>query len=160
MNYHSTIENKTESTGWHSLRVLTDTDRVFSLQFNHNPTTKELQQAISNIDGSSLYDGFVNENISIYDNVDLLKSFIVQVKLNPTITLAQYNTWLGTKQWWESAIIRYFVFKIALILAQKYNVSLSNYTETVVLGQVRNWIVATDIKQIGKIFFNNSSQFD
>jgi hypothetical protein len=86
----------------------------------------------------------------LFERVDLLKDFIAKIKATPAITLSQYNTWLGTKQWYEAAIVRYFVFVLATKLAGKKNVTLINMTETTVLTALRNWIVATDLKTIGK----------
>ena len=63
-------------------------------------------------------------------NEPLITEFLTLVKQNPTVTLTQYNNWLATKQWYESATIRYFVYKLAIGLAQHYGVVLSNYTES------------------------------
>lgn len=88
------------------------------------------------------------------ENEDLITQFITLVKQNPTVTLAQYNTWVGTKQWYEQATIRYFVYQMAIGLAASYNVSISAYTETIVLGKVRDWIVSTPARNLEKIIFN------
>lgn len=85
---------------------------------------------------------------------DLITEFVTLVKQNPTTTLAQYNTWLGKKQWYEQAIIRYFVYKTAVGLAEHYNVSITSYTENIVLNKVRDWIVSTPTRNLEKIIFN------
>ena len=103
------------------------------------------------------YNAIETVPFSLLDNIDLLKEFIAKIKANPTITLAQYNTYLGTKQWYEAAIIRYFVYVLAIKLADRKGLTLTNYTETVVLTALRNWIVATDLKTIGKVIGYGSS---
>jgi hypothetical protein len=85
---------------------------------------------------------------------DLITEFVTMVKQNPSVTLAQYNTWLGKKQWYEQAIVRYFVYKTAVGLAEHHNVSITSYTETFVLGKVRDWLVATPARHLEKIIFN------
>jgi hypothetical protein len=82
---------------------------------------------------------------------DLIRDAITKLKANPSLTLTQYNNYLATKQWYEAAIIRYFVYKTAMGLAQHYNVSLTSYTETAVMQKVRDWIVATPANKLEKI---------
>lgn len=85
---------------------------------------------------------------------ELIREVVTKIKATPTLTLTQYNTWLGTKQWYEQAIIRYFIFKVAVGLAEKYKVVLANYTETTVLTKVRDWIVATHANKLERILLN------
>lgn len=87
-------------------------------------------------------------------NEALITEFVTKVKTTPTITLAQYNTWLGTKQWYDAATIRYFVKRLADGLALHHGVVLANYTEITVLGKVRDWIVATPARKLEKVIFN------
>jgi hypothetical protein len=77
------------------------------------------------------------------------------VKARPSLTLSQYNTYVATKPWYEQAVIRFFVYRLAMGLARHYGVSITSYTETFILGKVRDWIVATPLKKIAKIVFNN-----
>jgi len=129
---------------------------TINLKFQTQPTQLELDTIEDRYIEQHQYDDLQQESISIYDHVDLIIEFITKIKSTPTITLTQYNTWLGTKQWWETAIIRYFVYQLAIQLAQKYDLVLANYTETTVLGKLRDWIVATPIGQISKIVLNES----
>ena len=96
------------------------------------------------------YNAIETMPFNLLENIDLLKEFIAKIKATPTITLAQYNTYLGTKQWYESAIIRYFVYVLATKLADRKGIVLSGLAETAVLTTLRNWIVATDLRTIGK----------
>jgi hypothetical protein len=97
------------------------------------------------------YNAIETFQIDILEYKELLKDFIVKIKATPSITLAQYNTWLGTKQWYEAAIIRYFVYNLARRLSERKGITLTNLTETTVLTALRNWIVATNLKTIGKV---------
>ena len=96
------------------------------------------------------YNAIETFSINLLDYTDLLKDFIAKIKATPSITLAQYNTYLGTKQWYEAAIIRYFVFILATKLSGRKKVTLTDKTETTVLTALRNWILATDLTTIGK----------
>jgi hypothetical protein len=84
----------------------------------------------------------------------LITEFVTLVKQNPTVTLTQYNNWLAGKQWYEAAIIRYFVYKTAIGLAEHYGVSLTSMTESFVLGKVRDWLVNTPARKLEKVIFN------
>jgi hypothetical protein len=97
------------------------------------------------------YNAIETISFDLFEHIELLKEFIVKIKATPNINLTQYNTWLGTKQWYQAAIVRYFVFTLAMKLSNKKSVTLANFTETTVLTALRNWIVATDLKTIGKV---------
>jgi hypothetical protein len=127
------------------------------LRFIHEPTQAELDAIETNYLAEHQYDAIQQQVINIYDHVDLIKDAITRLKANPTLTLTQYNTWLATKQWHEAAVIRFFVFKLATLLANSKGLVLANYTETEVLTKLRNWIVATDGKTIAKTVLDNSN---
>ena len=121
------------------------------LKFQVQPTQAQLDAIEASYTVQHQYDSVNQEIVSIYDHIDLLKDFIAKIKATPTVTLTQYNTWLATKQWWEAATIRFFVFKLATLLANSKGLTLSNYTETEVLGKLRDWIVAKPSKEIAKV---------
>jgi len=89
---------------------------------------------------------------------ELITEVVMRLKNNPTTTLTQYNNYLSTKQWYEQAIIRFFVYKVAMGLAEYHGVVLTNYTETQVLQKVRDWIVATPAKKLSKVIFGEINQ--
>jgi len=161
MDYIRTLVNDSYPTGWHFLLVeVNDDGSIYNLnfQFDHDPTTEEIQATVTNFGIATQYDKFVPIVFALAPHKDLLKWFILYIKDHPTITLNQYNTLLATKLWWESAVIRFFVYMLAVGLAEKYGVVLTAYTEVYILGQVRDWIVATPIKKIAKIVFNNHNE--
>jgi hypothetical protein len=125
------------------------------LQFDYDPTDiQALAQAQAVYDrqvAEQAYNTIETVQFNILNHIELLKDFVQKIKATPTVTLAQYNTWLATKQWWEAAIIRYFVFILATKLAEKNGLTLTNLTETTVLQKLRDWIVVTDLKTIGKV---------
>jgi hypothetical protein len=125
------------------------------LQFETSPSDAEAL-----VKAQEIYDRQITEQaynvietvqFNILNHIELLKDFVQKIKATPTVTLTQYNTWLATKQWWEASIIRYFVFILATKLAEKNGLTLTNLTETTVLQKLRDWIVVTDLKTIGKV---------
>jgi hypothetical protein len=120
-------------------------------QFKYEPTNAELLQLESDYFLQHQYDSIPEEKINIYDEVCIMKDFVQKVKATPSITLAQYNTYLGTKQWWEAAIIRYFIYKLAMALAKDQGLIFSDYTENQVLAGVRSYINSTSTGKLAKI---------
>ena len=149
------ILEKGQQFGRYSVLVQLDDGNGMRLQFPVSipdaDVLTEAQRIVTAQQAQQAYDAIETFQIDILEYKELLKDFITKVKATPTITLAQYNTWLGTKQWYEAAIIRYFVYNLAIKLAGKKGITLANYTETTVLTALRNWIVATNLKTIGKI---------
>lgn len=94
----------------------------------------------------------------ISQHKELIKEVVLKIKANPTLTLTQYNNYLSGKLWYEQAIIRFFLYKLAVGLAQHYGVVLTDYTETQVLQKVRDYIVNTPNWKLAKIIFNNINE--
>jgi hypothetical protein len=120
-------------------------------KFNSEPTAQQLLDLETQYNTQYLYDAFPQEVMNVYDETLVFKDFVNKVQSQPTITLSQYNTYLGLKPWYEQACIRYFVYKIGTQLAKDKYVTLSDYSESVLLAGVRNYIVATPIAKLAKI---------
>jgi hypothetical protein len=129
---------------------------LISLKFQTQPTQAYLDSLEAQYIEAHALDNVQQVTFNLLDHADLIREFVVLVKANPTVTLAQYNNWLGTKTWYQSAVIRYFVFTLATILAAKADLTLTTMTETAVLGKLRDWIVATDGKKIAKIVYGSN----
>lgn len=84
---------------------------------------------------------------------ELIREVVQKIKVNPALTLTQYNNYLSTKTWYEQVIIRYFVYKMGTGLAELYKVALSDYTEQQVLKNVRDFIAKTENTKLSKIIF-------
>lgn len=86
-------------------------------------------------------------------NKSLIVDVVTYIRANPTITLAQYNSLLATKTWYEATLIRAFVYRLALGLAAYYGVVLDNMTESEVLKKVRNWLCGSSINLVKRVCF-------
>ena len=120
-------------------------------KFQTEPTTQQLEDLEAQHLVIHEYDDVPQIPIIIMEDVKLITNFILLVKDNPTVNLTQFNNWLSTKEWYEDAQIRIFIFKLAQGLSSNYDVELDDYTITEVLIRVRDWIVTTPINKIKKI---------
>ena len=147
------IERGTQFNRYSVLIELNDGNGM-RLQFNDVVSDEyalsEAQLIVDRQDAEQAYNNIETLPFDLLENITLLKEFIEKIKATPTITLGQYNTWLSTKPWYESAIIKYFVFIMATKLAERKGLVLDSLAETQVLSALRKWIIETDLKTIGK----------
>ena len=134
--------------------VLLTTGESILLKFSEEPTTTALEIIEANYIEAHEYDNLTNLTYELLENIELLQEVVTEIKKYPSLTLTQYNNYLANKTWYEQAIIRYFIFVVAMGLAQHYDKSLANLDETIILINVRNWIAETPAKKITKILFN------
>lgn len=87
------------------------------------------------------------------DNENLIKEVIVYIRNHPNLTLAQWNTVLSAKQWHEQVVIRAFIYKLALLLAQHYGIVLDNFTEAEILKKLRNWVCSVNVNVLKRVIF-------
>ena len=148
-------EQYTDMAGKIRMVVLLSTGQSILLKFQTQPTTQQLETIEADYILVHEYDGLTNLTYELLDNIELLREVVTEIKTHPTLNLTQYNNYLAGKEWYEQAIIRYFIFVVALGLAQHYEKNLANLNETTILVNVRDWIVETPAKKIAKILFNN-----
>lgn len=129
---------------------------MIPLKFASQPSTTALNEIEASYLDQHQYDSVRQEVVSLYDHVDLIKEFVKKIKDNPNVTLNQYNTWLGTKLWYEQAILRFFVFKLATLLSTHYDITLTDLSESQVLGKLRDWIVATPSRKLAKAILDSN----
>jgi len=84
----------------------------------------------------------------------LIGEVIQRFKDVPTTTLNQFNSYLNGKQWYERASVQFFMYKTAIGLAQYHGIILSDYNESTIFTQVRNWLSTTEWVKIEKVIFN------
>lgn len=87
------------------------------------------------------------------DNKELIVEVVTYIRTHPNLTLTQWNTVLATKEWHEQVVIRAFLYKLALLLAQHYGIVLDNYTEAEILKKLRNWICTVNINLLKRVVF-------
>ena len=122
-------------------------------KFEGMRTEAELEVEFDNIKRERIYGWISKLQTTLDDNEDLIKEVVIQIRTHPALTLAQYNNYLSGKEWYEQVVIRAFIYKIAILLAAKYDVQLDDYTEVGVLNKVRNWICNADVNVLKKVIF-------
>jgi len=154
------IERGTQFNRYSVLIELNDGNGM-RLQFNDVVSDEyalsEAQLIVDRQVAEQSYNSIETLSFNLFDNISLLKEFIEKIKDTPTITFTQYNTWLAKKPWYESAIIKYFVFIMATKLAERRGLELDGLAEAQVLSALRKWIIETDLKTIGKTVGYGSS---
>ena len=140
--------------GWYDVLVQLDDGSGLRLSYKTLQSDAVIlataQDIVNRQEAERQYNSIETLPFDILEQKILLKEFVQKIKDNPNVTLAQYNTWLGTKQWYESVIIKYFVFVLATKLAERKGITLIDLTEAQVLQKVRDWIVNTNLRTIGK----------
>ena len=149
------IEQTIDLAGKIRMIVQLTNGEIIPLKFSTQPSTTQLNEIEASYIVAHQYDSVQTVTINLSNHYELIREFVTLIKQNPTVTLTQYNNWLAGKQWHEAAIIRFFVYKLAMGLAEHSEVSITSYTESFILGKVRDWLVDTPAKKIEKVVFNN-----
>ena len=99
------------------------------------------------------YEGVVQEiEFDEADEADF-KVIVAYIRSHPTLTLNQWNTYLGTLAWQKGVIFKAYLYKLAVKLQARGAITLANYTETTVWTATRNWIVNTNLDTVKRIIF-------
>lgn len=130
------------------------TDKVLTFKFKTQPTTEQLETLEANWIDAHEYDNLISLEYNLFDYIDLLKEVVQGIEDNPTMTLTQFNNYIGQKAWWQQATIEFFMVVTATKLAEHYDITLSDYNNQTVFENVRDWIAATPSKKIAKVLFN------
>lgn len=133
------------------------TGEAYQYKFNEQPTQQQLEALSDQSDAHTDIQKTPTLTFDLLEYRQLIISFLEAVKDRPNLTLTQYNAYLGGLQWYDAAVIRFFVFVFAQKLAEHRQVNLQNQTETTVLQAVRDFIVDTPARKLGKLIFNQTS---
>lgn len=87
------------------------------------------------------------------EDEETLRQAVAFIRPRPTLTLAQWNTYLNGLTYEKQAIIKAWLHKLAIGLAAHYGLVLANYTETEILAKMRNWICNTDLNVVKRVCF-------
>ena len=99
-----------------------------------------------------LYDAVPQAIVSVYDNTQVLVDAITYIKTNnPTLT--QWNAYLAALPWYDAYAVRWFLAMLARELANRNEVTLSDFTETEVLSRLKTWILNAPARRLAKIVF-------
>jgi len=151
------IEQYTDLAGFIRIQWQCETsgyvNEVLSFKFKEQPTTEKLEQLEANWIEQHLYDDEPTFQYELLEYRDLLIEVVNGIKDNPTMTLTQFNNYVGQKAWWQQAVIQFFMVVTATKLAEHYDITLSDYDNQTVFENVSDWLVETDNKKIVKVIF-------
>jgi len=131
-------------------------DESIMLKFSQNPSDAEVQ---SKVDIHIASDEYIYRDtyklpIIIEDFKESIENAVRFIKItNPT--LAQWNTYISTLQWYDASMVRWFIFALAIRLAEQNSINLSVYTEVEILSKLKQWIIVTPAAKLRKIIWGN-----
>jgi hypothetical protein len=134
----------------------TVTGEVYMFKFNSEPTTEQLQVLSDAQDDVLEVNRTDYEEITLSEDYNAIYEIVTKIKENPNVTFNQYSNYLTSLNWTTAATIRYFIYRFALKLAQKYSVSVGYYTEQTAFIQVRNFIADTPVRKLAKMILNRT----
>jgi hypothetical protein len=149
------IDHYIDPAGKHRYIIEIAGGATLTLKFQAEATTAQLEAAEAAHIEAMEYRDVEKVTIEVTDNIELIKGIVIRLKNTPNLTATQYNNYLSTLAWFDQVTIRYFIYRFALMLAERYGVELTDYTEAQALRKVRDWIVATPLRKIAKILFGN-----
>lgn len=127
---------------------------------HESPTQISEEEAIilkDNYIDMHLYDTTYQTSVSVYDNIDVIKSAVTFIKIeNPN--LSQWNNYLASLVWDDALAVRWFLAILAKELSNRKDLDLTQWTETEVLSKLKAWIIATPARKLGKILFGIEQQ--
>ena len=130
---------------------VSETGEIIMASFNSLKPLIVLERFFDNVRGDR--SGIVRLVEFLDEDETTLKEAIAYIRIRPTLTLAQWNTYLNTLTYEKRAIIRSFLHKLAIALTIHYGLILSNYTETEILQKTRNWICTINIDILKRVCF-------
>lgn len=98
-------------------------------------------------------DGIVQEIEFSEDDEVILKVGCIYILTHPTLTLNDWNAYLNELGYQKAEVFKAYIHKLALKLAEKYGVTLTNYTELEIWIKVRDWICNTDLDIVKRVIF-------
>ena len=60
---------------------------------------------------------------------EVIRDIVILIRENPSVNLTQFNNYVATLSFTEQAKIRYFIYQLALLLSEIYDIDLGELTE-------------------------------
>lgn len=137
--------------GWFTWVYISDQESLMLITPYQMTESEALEVQTKHYD-LHLYDAFPFEQVSLYDYKEILREAITFIKqTNPTLN--QWNTYLAGLPWYDAVMVRWFLAVLARKLADRAELSLSDYTETEVLSRLKTYIINNPVRKLAKIFF-------
>lgn len=144
---------KQEQSGslWHTW-VSTEGLNTVMLITSHQVTEAEALAIQTKWLEDHQHDNTPQEVVSVYDYREVIREAVTFIKAQEP-SLSQWNAYLGTLAWDDALMMRWFLAMLAKALANRREITLSSYTESQVLAELREFIVNTPVRRLEKIIF-------
>lgn len=149
------LEQFTDAAGFFRYVWQQPSGAVFHLKFKQAKDAAALAAVADEREAAEQYSNEAPVFAAPDDGVQKYARRLVElIKERPTLTAAQFNTYLNTLDWFAAVELRHTVFVIAQALAARAQVSLGGTTEAQAFIAVRNFIRDTPVRRLAKLFLN------
>ena len=98
------------------------------------------------------YDDVPPATIDLYADKEVLRDAALYIKNNnPNMT--QWNTYLSGLNWYDAYMVRFWVAKLALILAERHEIVITDFTEIKVLAALNTYIINQPLRKLNRLLF-------
>jgi len=98
------------------------------------------------------YDDTQSAIVDPYADKEVLRSAALYIKNNnPNMT--QWNAYLSGLNWYDAYMVRFWVAKLALILAERHEINITDFTETKVLAALKTYIINQPLRKLNRLLF-------
>jgi len=98
------------------------------------------------------YDDVQPVTLDLYADKELLKDMVLYIKNNqPTWT--QWLKYLAKLRWDDVYMLRFYLAKLALILAERNEIEISDFSELQVLSKLKNYIKDQPLRKLNRLLF-------
>ena len=98
------------------------------------------------------YDDVQPITLDLYADKELLKDMVLYIKNNqPTWT--QWLKYLAKLRWDDVYMLRFYLAKLALILAERNEIEISDFSELQVLSKLKTYIKDQPLRKLNRLLF-------
>jgi hypothetical protein len=98
------------------------------------------------------YDDVQPVTLDLYADKELLKDMVLYIKNNqPTWT--QWLKYLAKLRWDDVYMLRFWLAKLALILAERNEIEITDFSELQVLSKLKTYIKDQPLRKLNRLLF-------
>ena len=98
------------------------------------------------------YDDAQPATVDVYADKEVLQDAALYIKNNnPNMT--QWNTYLSTLNWYDAYMVRFWLAKLALILAERNEIEITDFSELQVLSKLKTYIKDQPLRKLNRLLF-------
>ena len=98
------------------------------------------------------YDDVQPITLDIYADKELLKDIILYIK-NKQPSWTQWLAYLAKLRWDDAYMLRFWLAKLALILAERNEIEITDFSELQVLSKLKTYIKDQPLRKLNRLLF-------